>query len=87
LQRHEEELAHENLKSVAEWVARQDPTGSRPIYVAGPPQARAIFKRYLPKRVLEAVRGEVAAPLSSTPAELIGKLGSCLLYTSPSPRD
>ncbi len=76
LQRHEDELAHENLKSAAEWVARQDPTGSRRLYVAGPLEARAAFKRYLPKRVLEAVRGEVAAPLSTSVTDLIEKLAS-----------
>ncbi len=76
LQRNAEERAHANLKVAAAWLARQDPTGSRHLYVAGPVGARATFKRYLPKRVLEAIRGEVASPLSATPTELIEKLRS-----------
>ena len=75
LQRHEEEQAHANLKVAAEWLARQDPTGSRRLYVAGPPLARGTFKRYLPKRLQEAIRAEVAAPLSASPTELIEKIG------------
>lgn len=76
LQRHEEERAHANLKLAAEWLVRQDPAGSRRLFLAGPPTARATFKRYLPKRLQEAIRGEVAAPLFATPAELLDKLGS-----------
>lgn len=76
LQRHEDELAHENLKAAADWVARQDPAGSRRLYLAGPLQARAAFKRYLPKRVQEAIRAEVAAPMSMTAEGLIEKLGT-----------
>lgn len=76
LQRHEDERAHANLKVAAEWLGRQDPSGSRRLYVAGPPEARAAFKRYLPKRLHDAIRGEVAAPLFSSPTDLIEKLGS-----------
>jgi peptide subunit release factor 1 (eRF1) len=76
LQRNAEERAHANLKVAAAWLARQDPTGSWRLYVAGPVGARATFKRYLPKRVQEAIRGEVAAPLSTSPTDLIEKLRS-----------
>jgi peptide subunit release factor 1 (eRF1) len=76
LQRHEEERAHANLKLAADWLVRQDPAGSRRLFLAGPPTARATFKRYLPKRLQEAIRAEVAAPLSASPTELVTKLGS-----------
>jgi peptide subunit release factor 1 (eRF1) len=78
LQRHAEERAHANLKVAAEWIARQDPTGSRRLYLAGPPTARATFKRYLPKRLQEAIRGEVAAPLSAPAEVLVEKLGGAI---------
>src|SRR2546428_11094305 len=76
LQRNAEERAHANLKVAAAGIGRPEPTGAWRLYVAGPVGARSTFKRYLPKRVLEAIRGEVASPLSATPTELIAKLRS-----------
>ena len=73
LQRHEDELAHGNLKAAADWVGNFGPA-ALPLYIAGPPEARASFKRLLPKRLQQNLAGEFAANLTITPAQLRDRL-------------
>ena len=72
-QRHEDGLAHGNLKAAAEWIESFGP-GTLPIYLAGPPEARASFKRLLPKKLQQNVAGEFAANLTISPAQLKDRL-------------
>ena len=73
LQRHEDELAHGNLKAAAEFIESFG-QGALPLYLAGPPEARASFKRLLPKRLQQKLAGEFAANLTITPAQLRARL-------------
>ncbi len=72
LQRHEEELAHSNLKAAAGWIAGYRKLPS--LYIGGPPEARASFKRLLPKRVREVVAGEFSARITIAPAEVCERI-------------
>jgi len=75
-QRHQDEQAHWNLKAAAEWVDRYGPAERplRTIYLGGPPEARASFKRLLPKRLQQTVAREFAAPLTISSAELTERI-------------
>jgi peptide subunit release factor 1 (eRF1) len=69
-QRHEDLQVKWNLKVVVEWLYRQDPNGKIPLYLAGPVEDRAAFRRLLPKVVQQAVRKEFAAPMHLSSGEL-----------------
>lgn len=73
-QRHEEQLAHWQLKAAAEWLSAQDPNGKNRLYLGGPVEARSDFKRALPKVLANALAGEFAAPLYSSSGELAERL-------------
>jgi peptide chain release factor subunit 1 len=75
-QRHEDEHSQWHLKAAVEWLARQDPNGKNRLYIGGPTEARALFKRDLPKPLQRAVVGEFAAPLGLSAGELADRLKS-----------
>jgi peptide chain release factor subunit 1 len=72
-QRHEDELAHGNLKAAVDWIDSFAPAGAR-LYVAGPPEARSGFKHLLPKRLHQSLAGEFAANLGISPTQLLDRL-------------
>jgi peptide subunit release factor 1 (eRF1) len=73
LQRHEDELAHGNLKAAVDWIESFAPPSAR-LYLAGPPEARSGFKHLLPKRLHQNLAGEFGANLTITPAQLLNRL-------------
>jgi peptide chain release factor subunit 1 len=75
LQRHEDEWAVGNLRAAAEWIESFAPA-ALPLYVGGPPEARASFKRLLPKRRQLALAGEFSAQLTISTSQLAERLSA-----------
>jgi peptide subunit release factor 1 (eRF1) len=73
LQRHEDEWAEGNLRAAAEWIESFAPA-TLPLFVGGPPEARASFKRLLPKRRRQALAGEFSAQLTISTVQLAERL-------------
>jgi hypothetical protein len=73
-QRHEEQYVHWQMKTVAQWLARADPNGKIPVYLAGPVEDRTVFKKELPKALQQAVTREFPAPLYLKTSELAERL-------------
>lgn len=74
IQRDEQMHVHWQMKAVAQWLARADPNGKLPVYVAGPVEDRAAFKKELPKALLQAIVREFPAPLYLKTGELAERL-------------
>jgi hypothetical protein len=68
-QRHEDDAAAGNLRAAADWIDSFAP-GTVRLYIGGPPEARASFKRLLSKRRHQALAGEFSASLTISPSQL-----------------
>jgi hypothetical protein len=76
LQRHEDDAAAGNLRAAAEWIESFG-AASMPLYLAGPPEARASFKRLLSKRRRQVLAGEFSAQLTISRGQLAERLRAC----------
>jgi peptide chain release factor subunit 1 len=76
LQRHEDDAAAGNLRAAAEWIESFG-AASMPLYLGGPPEARASFKRLLSKRRHQVLAGEFSAQLTISRGQLAERLRAC----------